>query len=58
MKISELIDALERCRDDHGDVYVSIRHTARHQFSPSDDLMEIRPEYDGRSNLLVIHTEN
>ena len=58
MKISELIYALERCRENHGDVYVSVRHTSRHQFSPTDDMTEIRPEYDRNSNLFVIHVEN
>lgn len=58
MKLSELMDALERCQKKNGDVHVSIRHTSRHQFSPNDDLTEIRPEYDRDSNMFVIHVEN
>ena len=58
MKLYELLEQLERCREQHGNVYVTVRHTAKHEFTPADDLTEIRTEYDGDENLFVIYVEN
>lgn len=58
MKLTELLDKLEQCRAQHGNVYIAVRHTARHEFTPADDLTAISAEYDSRNNLFVINVEN
>ena len=59
MKISELIDKLEEIQHEHGDIYLSIRHSASCEFSQMDDLTDIRTtQYDKDVNLAVIYVVN
>lgn len=57
-KISGLADALDKIRTAHGDVYVSIRHSAAHEFSPQDDLTDLDVIYDAEVNMAVIQVTN
>ena len=59
MKISELIESLERIWQEHGDVYMSIRHAASCEFGPDDDLTDIKSaRYDVETNTAVIRVVN
>lgn len=57
-KISSLIDALDRIQAAHGDVYVSVRHSSNHAFSPYDDLTDLDAVYDAEVNMAVIQVTN
>lgn len=59
MKISELIEKLEIAKRIHGDVYVSIRHTSAHEFSPYDDLINITDvQYNAEVNMVAVSVYN
>lgn len=58
MHLKELIAKLKAIADDHGDVYVSVRHEAAHEFSPDDDLLDLAPGYDPERGVAVIKVRN
>lgn len=58
MNVTELMECLELCRRHHGCVHVVVRHAARHEFSPTDNLAAVRAEYDADEGLFVIYVEN
>lgn len=59
MKVYELACILENIRHEYGDVYVSVQHTAGHDFSPTDDLTNItKVKYNKKTNLATICVSN
>ena len=59
LKISELIEQLEKIQTEHGDIYLSIRHLSHCEFSPMDDLTDIRSaKYEAETNMATIRVVN
>ena len=59
MTLSQIIEKLEILQLTHGNVYLSVRHTAEHAFSPEDDLTRITDiKYNPDTNLATLYVNN